>query len=117
MIRTKPPIFFNITPVNSTGMTAVDLGEMDESFEGPRHSSLPPVTTPVTETHRQTDNTRGGRHRSLPPKIMAMEPAHPVSAVEDSDTGGETDDSANSVLSGETGPSPRKGDNRPKVSY
>ena len=98
-------------------MTVVDLGEMDESFEGPRHSSLPPVTTSVTETHWQTDNARGGRHRSLPPKMVTMEPAHPVSAVENSETGGETDDSADSVLSGETEPSPRKGDNRSKVSY
>jgi len=117
MIHTRPPIFFNITPLNPTGVTVVDLGEMDGSFEGARYSSLPPVTTPVTETHWQTNNARGGRHQSLPPTMMAIKPAHPVSAVENSETSRETDDSADSVLSEEIGPSPRKRDNRRKVSH
>jgi hypothetical protein len=85
-------------------MTIVNLGEMDESFEGPHYSSLPLVTTPVTETHWQTDNARGGRHRSLPPKMVKMEYAPPVSMGEDPE------------MDGETVPSPRKGNNHPKVS-
>jgi hypothetical protein len=115
MIHTHPLIFFKSTPINSTGTTVVDLGEMDESFEGPRYSSLPPVTTPVTETRWQMDNARGGRHRSLPPKMVKIKRAPPVSVGEDPETDGETDDT-DSVLSRETVPSPRKGNNHPKVS-
>jgi hypothetical protein len=74
MIRSKPAIYFKITPINPTGVTVADLGEMDDippaSVAKPmarRHSSLPPPA--VTETGT---SHREGRHRSLPPKTVTI---------------------------------------------
>lgn len=69
MIGFKPRPFVNITPINSPGITVVDLGELHEGaregVEVPRSSSLPPVS--VSRSH----GMGGGRHASLPPMTPA----------------------------------------------
>ncbi|KAH9024440.1 hypothetical protein EDB83DRAFT_2527147 [Lactarius deliciosus] len=61
MILSKPRQFFNITPISQTGMTVVDLGDIDEGSEAPRSSSLPPTSVKLFE-----DLSRETRHSSLP---------------------------------------------------
>jgi hypothetical protein len=115
MIHPQPPIFFKVTPVNPIGMTVVDLGEMDNVLpvQVARHSSLPPVT----ETRSQLAGEHsfaGGRHRSLPPKTVTISATSPTT-IEDSETDGERDHSANSVDQLE--PSPTKGKRPITVGY
>ena len=114
MIHPKPAIFFKITPVNPTGMTIVDLREMDDvppASMARHHSSLPPVTETRTQTSHVSHgeyNSREGRHRSLPPKTVTIISASP------SFEGSETDGKTNSIR--ESDPPLRKGDNTTRVS-
>jgi hypothetical protein len=96
MIHSKPRIFFNITPVNPTGLTVVDLGEMDEGHEVARFSSLPP------RSQKRSEHTpRQGRHQSLPPMTGTIGPSS--SAVSTS-TFKEVDDNAKIVGERESSP-------------
>jgi hypothetical protein len=117
MIHPKPAIFFKITPLNPTGMTIVDLGEMDHimddippaSLLARRHSSLPPITE--TRAHvSHGENSSKGRHRSLPPKTVNMISASPSFEASETD-GGETDSVGESDP-----PLVKKGDNTTRVS-
>jgi hypothetical protein len=111
MMHPQPPIFFKVTPVNPIGMTVVDLGQMDNALpvQVPRHSSLPPVTETRTR-HAGEHSFAEGRHRSLPPKMVTISAAS--SAIEDSETDGETNGSVK-----QPGPSSRKGKKIATVSY
>ena len=75
MIGFKPHSFTNFTPINSTGITVVDLGELHEgASEGvevacsSRLPSLPPISVP------RSHGTGVGRHGSLPPTTPAAIP-------------------------------------------
>ncbi len=112
---TRPPTFYNITPVNLAGLTVVDLGEMDEGSEvaSSRHPSLPPVTETRLQTQTQHDNIRQRRHRSL--STFTGTPIPPVESNNETD---HEDDSANLEPIRETQPKPslRTGDNLAMVS-
>jgi hypothetical protein len=109
MTHPKPLMFFNITPINPTGLTIVDLGRMDEDLapnlddsavaqvtvarqnsEAARYTSLPPETRLQRHEH-----VRGGRHNSLPPKTVTIRHASPnqleVLSADVSETGGDND--------------------------
>lgn len=62
MILSKPRLFFNVTPINRTGITVVDLGVIDDGSEAPRSSSLPPTSVKLFEDIIP----RESRHSSLP---------------------------------------------------
>ncbi|KAH8994632.1 hypothetical protein EDB83DRAFT_2534613 [Lactarius deliciosus] len=70
MILGKPRQFFNITPISQTGMTVVDLGDIDEGSEAPRSSSLPPTSVKLFE-----DLSRETRHSSLPRTTGPIRPS------------------------------------------
>ena len=101
----KPLTFFNITPINPTGLTIVDLGRMDEdsapnlddsavaqatvarqNSEAARHTSLPPETRLQRHEH-----IRGGRHNSLPPKTVTIRHASPIPSANVSETDSDND--------------------------
>ena len=85
MTHPKPLTFFNITPIYLTGLTIVDLEQMDENLalnlddsvvaqvarqnlEAAHNTSLPPETQLQHHKH-----IRGGRHNnSLPPKMAQV---------------------------------------------
>lgn len=84
LIHPKPRIFFNVTPIHPTGMTLVDLGEMDEDLEltRTRYSSLPP--TPTQSEHKRKE----ARHQSLPPLTGDTAPTLPLPSLEEADESG-----------------------------
>lgn len=105
MTHPKPLTFFNITPINPTGLTVVDLGRMDEdsapnlddsavaqvarqNSEAARHTSLPPETRLQRHEH-----VRGGRHNSLPPKTarVTIRRPSPIPSANGSETDGDND--------------------------
>jgi hypothetical protein len=94
MMRHKPLLFFNITPMNPNGMTVVDLGDMDEGLETTRHSSLPPVS-PTTHEHK----SRGARHGSLPPKLTKIRFSSPAEVLDEVSEG---ESEVSSLSNGET---------------
>ncbi|KAI9464150.1 hypothetical protein BJY52DRAFT_1184536 [Lactarius psammicola] len=81
LIHPKPRIFFNVTPIHPTGMTQVDLGEMDEDLEltRTRYLSLPP--TPTQPEHELKE----ARHQSLPPPTGDTGPVPPLPPLEEVD--------------------------------
>lgn len=126
----KPLIFLNITPINPTVMTIVDLGRMDQAdstsnllgdsksavaqvarqnSEAARYTSLPPETR-----LRRHENVRGGRHNSLPPKTVTIGDASPIPSANSSETDGD-DGGIDSVE--ETMPSSMMEDSPTNVSY
>jgi len=122
----KPQIFFNITPINPTGMTIVDLGRMEESpdpdlghsavaqvahqnSEAARYMSSPPETRLQRHEH-----IRGGRHNSLPPKMVAIRHAPLISSATSSERDSDSD-GVDGVE--ETMPSPMLEDRPANVSY
>ena len=126
MTHPKPLTFFNITPINPTGMTIVNLGRMDEdsalnlghlavaqvarqNSEAARYTSLPPETRLQSHEH-----VRGGRHKSLPPKTVTMRDTSPILSTSGSETGGDSD-GVGSVE--ETLPSSMMEDSPINVSY
>lgn len=123
MIHPKPLTFFNITPINPTAMTIVDLGRMDEDLapnlghsavtrqnsEAARYTSLPPETRLQRHEHG-----RGGRHSSLPPKMVTIRRTSPIPSANGSETDGD-DDSVGSVE--ETMPPSMMEDSPTNVSY
>jgi len=105
MTHPKPLMFFNITPINPTGLTIVDLGRMDEgsapnldnsavaqvalsrqNSEAARYTSLPPETQLQRHEH-----IRGGRHNSLPPKMVTIRDTSPNPSANVSEMGGDND--------------------------
>lgn len=135
MIHPKPLPFFNITPINPTGLTIVDLGQMESMYEAhedsavaqvpvarpsqisrqnqnseaARYTSLPPVSRLQRHEH-----ARGGRHNSLPPKTVTTGHASPIP----SDNGSETDGDNDSVDSVEDASSESMVEDSPaNVSY
>ena len=62
MILSKPCQFFNVTPINRTGITVIDLGVIDDGSEAPRSLSLPPTSVKLFEDIIP----RESRHSSLP---------------------------------------------------
>jgi hypothetical protein len=116
MMPTRPPTFYNITPVNLAGLTVVDLGEMDEGSSevaSIRHSSLPPVTETPLQTRTQHDNIRQRKHRS-----QSTFTGTPIPSVERDDETDHGNDSADSESVSETQPEPTlsTGDNLAMVS-
>jgi hypothetical protein len=118
MMHPKPLPFFNITPINPTGLTIVDLGRMDEdsapnlghsavaqvsrqNSEAARYTSLPPETR--LQRHERVG---GGRHNSLPPKTVTVRHASPIPSGGGSETDGDNGgvESADSVEETEDGP-------------
>lgn len=81
MSSQKPPVFYNITPVNPNGMTLVDLGEMVENLEPTRHSSLPPPASPILATREH--KSRGVRHGSLPPNTTRIRFPSPAEVLDE----------------------------------
>ncbi|KAH9017422.1 hypothetical protein EDB85DRAFT_1897653 [Lactarius pseudohatsudake] len=81
LIHPKPRIFFNVTPIHPTGLTQVDLGEVDEDEESTRtrYSSLPPTPT------RAEHNLKEARHQSLPPLTGDTEPPTQLPSLEEVD--------------------------------
>lgn len=130
MTHPKPLIFFNITPINPTVMTIVDLGRMNEdsapnlgdsavaqvarqvsrqNSEAARYTSLPPESRLQRHEH-----VRGGRHSSLPPKTVTIGDASSIPSANGSETDGD-DDGVDSVE--ETMPSSMMKDSSTNVSY
>jgi hypothetical protein len=116
MVHPKPLTFFNITPINPTGLTIVDLGRMDEdsapnlddsavaqvarqNSEAARYASLPPESRLQRHEH-----VRGGRHNSLPPKMVTIRHASPippsanVSETDDDNDGVDSIEEASSMV-------------------
>ncbi|KAH8976922.1 hypothetical protein EDB86DRAFT_3093780 [Lactarius hatsudake] len=81
LIHPKPHIFFNMTPIHPTGLTQVDLGEVDKDEESTwtRYSSLP--STPTRAEH----NLKEARHQSLPPLTGDTEPPTQLPSLEEVD--------------------------------
>lgn len=92
LIHPKPLIFFNVTPIHPTGLTQVDLGEVDEDEEltRTRYSSLPP--TPTQAEHKFKE----ARHQSLPPLARDTEPSAQLPSLEEV---GENDCSTEEMVS------------------
>ena len=130
MAHPKPLTFFNITPINPTVMTIVDLGQMDEdsapnlgdlavaqvacqiscqNLEAARYTSLPPESRLQRHEH-----AKGGRHNSLPLKTVTIGDASPIPSADGLEMDGDND-SVNSVE--ETMPSSMVGDSPTNVSY
>jgi hypothetical protein len=125
MAHPKPLTFFNITPINPTGITIVDLGRMDldpdpdlghstvaparQNSEAARYTSLPPETQLQRHEH-----VRGGRHNSLPPKMVKIRCISPIPSASSSEADGDSDgvDGA-----GETMPPSMMEDSPTNVSY
>ena len=109
MTHPKPLTFFNITPINPTGLTIVDLGRMDEdsapnlddsavaqvarqNSDAAHYTFLPPETRLQRHEH-----VRGGRHNSLPPKMARVIIRHTVTSPIPSANVSETDGDNDSV--------------------
>jgi len=107
MTHPKPLTFFNITPINPTVMTIVDLGQMDgdlvpnlgksrvapvacqilrQNLEAACYTSLPPESR-----LRHHEHTRGGRHNSLPPKTVTIGDTSPIPSANGSEMDGDND--------------------------
>ncbi|KAH9160275.1 hypothetical protein EDB89DRAFT_2082098 [Lactarius sanguifluus] len=81
LIHPKPCIFFNVMPIHPTGLTQVDLGEVDKDKESTQthYSSLPP--TPTQAEHKLKEV----RHQSLPPLTGDTEPSTHLPSLEEVD--------------------------------
>ena len=100
MINSELRPFINCTPINSTGITIVDLGELHEGVsdgvEVPRSSSVPPIS--LLRPHGVGED----RHGSLPPMTQtAISSRMSNFAVEEDAQGvGETDSYGSNALAG-----------------
>jgi len=107
MTHPKPLTFFNITPINLTMITIVDLGRMDgdlvpnlgnsrvatvacqishQNLEAAHYTSLPPESW-----LRHHEHARGGRYNSLPSKTVTIGDASPIPSANGSETDGDND--------------------------